>query len=278
MTPPTTKRLISLSASSASLNERVSGEPVKQPRDIEQLLRWAYRDELAKRATSSAEGIWERIADWRSLGAAIDIGGHGPQRYDLGLPAPDALVIESEVALLPDTIIDWQREALSVLGDLVALMDPREKNNAPADSPRSGRANRTIVGWRSRAGEKVTVELEPPRQVIMTNTLRTSALVAMHAKMATRPDVLAVQPRPHHLPAHRGTGPMIVGECRGRNWYTSGSYCPLGWEPAPIAIAQARADYLAWWRGLRELAARLRTRLEKFLPVQPQTPEMPWRT
>jgi hypothetical protein len=34
---------------------------VKTKIDIETLLHWAYRDELSKRQTSSAEGIWNRI-------------------------------------------------------------------------------------------------------------------------------------------------------------------------------------------------------------------------
>ena len=68
----------------------------------------------------------------------------------------------------------------------------------------------------------------------------------------------------------------LVGECKGRNWYSTGSYCPLRWEPCPITIAEARADYLAWWRGLDQLARSLAGQLEKFHPLRPGTSEMPW--
>jgi len=250
---------------------------VKQPRDIEQLLRWAYRDELAKRVTSSAEGLWDRLADWRFLGTgAVDLGTHGPQRYDLGMPHPDAVTIEKAVGQLPDAVIDWDREAPSVLGDLLALADPRKKNNAPAASAvRMARCS-TTVGWRSRRGTQVRVELEPPRTVVLVRSLRTAALVTQHAHMGTRPDWMPELPRPRHVPAARGSGPAIVGECRGRNWYSTGSYCPLSYEPSPISIAEARADYLAWWRGLDALAQLLAYRLEKFLPLRPAAFEMPW--
>ena len=67
---------------------------MKQAIDIEQLLTWAFRDELAKRETSSAEAIWDKLADYRALAAGVDFGTRGPQRYDNGVPHVDALVIE----------------------------------------------------------------------------------------------------------------------------------------------------------------------------------------
>jgi hypothetical protein len=45
--------------------------------------------------------------------------------------------------------------------------------------------------------------------------------------------------------------------CEGRNRYSWGSYCPLRWEPSPIDIALARAEYAAWHRGLATLADTL---------------------
>ena len=91
--------------------------------DVEALLAWAYRDELIKRVTSSAEGVWERLADAR-LGV-VDAPRGGAQRYDLGEPHADAVLLEEAVAGLPDTAIDWDREAPAILGDLLALVEPR---------------------------------------------------------------------------------------------------------------------------------------------------------
>lgn len=247
---------------------------MKQAVDIEQLLRWAYRDELAKRVTSSAEGLWAQLADWRDLGASIDLGTSSPQRYDLGLPHEDALAIERAVGALPNVVLDWQREAPSVLGDLLGLMDPAATFLRSERTPVRLVGHRNVVGWTSRRGTKVRVEVEPVRDVILVNTLRPSALVTMHASMGTRPDWIREQPRPEPVPAERGHGPKVVGECRGRNWYTSGSHCPLRWDPSPTSIAQARGDYLVWWRALDQLARELR--LEKFLALAPGCAEMPW--
>src|SRR5215471_13375470 len=97
---------------------------MKQAVDIEQLLRWAYREELVKRVTSSAEGLWDRLADWRFLGAAVDLGTSSPQRYDLGMPHPDAVTIENAVGRLPNAVINWQRNAQAILPGLLALTDP----------------------------------------------------------------------------------------------------------------------------------------------------------
>jgi len=173
------------------------------------------------------------------------------------------------VELLPDAEIDWQDEVLAILGDLVALVDPR-----PRITTREFR--KTNVSWNSRRGTKVQVELEPPRDVLLVRTLPTAALVIAHAKMGTRPDWVPEAPRPRMVPALKGNGPAIIGERRGRNWYSTGSCCPLVWEPSPIAIAQLRADYLAWWRGLRTLSHQLLFELERYNPLPPAAPEMPW--
>src|SRR5215471_618701 len=123
--------------------------------DIEQLLTWAYREELAKRETSSAEAIWEKMADYGSMAVRVDFGQRGPQRYDHGTPHPDAIAIEREVASLPDAVIDWQREAYSVLGTTLALVDPTPQQNASAASVRPTRAT-----WRNRSGQLVEVDLQ----------------------------------------------------------------------------------------------------------------------
>ena len=92
----------------------------------------------------------------------------------------------------------------------------------------------------------------------MVRPFKTAALVTMHAKMGTRPDWHEATPRPYFVAPPKGTGPSIVGECRGRNLYTAGSHCPLRWSPSPITIAIARAEYAAWHRGLCTLAALAR--------------------
>ena len=50
----------------------------KIPMDTELLLRWAFQDELSKRKTSSAEGIWDRILEDGQRGG-IDVGHSAAQ-------------------------------------------------------------------------------------------------------------------------------------------------------------------------------------------------------
>lgn len=237
--------------------------PTKTKMDVEKLLHWAYRDELAKRTTSSAEGIWDKISETSRVG--IDPGHGAAQRYPhFGLPHADAERIERAVAVLPDAVINWDKEAVAVMGDLLALADPRSK--ADAAPP--------VDGWIRRDGkmEKAGVLLDRPRDVILVRSLRTTALVTMHAGMGTRPDWREESPLPEMVA--RGAHPVVIGSCEGKNRYSPGSYCPLRWSPSPVAIAEARADYLAWWRGLSRLTETLY--LEDFLPLMPGAPEMPW--
>ena len=230
---------------------------------------WAYRDELSKRVTSAAEAVWTKLEDWRGL-TPYDLGTSSPQRYDIGIPDPDAEVIERAVAQLPDAVIDWNREAYAILGNALALIDPCSLTPAQREE------QSTQVRWRNRQGTLITAKLDGPRDVLLVRSLRTSALVTMHANAGTRPNWVTEQLRPQYVPAVKGPGPAIYGKCLGRHRYTPGSCCPLQWVPNPITVAEARADYLAWWRGLDQLAAILANQLEKFTPLAPAAPEMPW--
>lgn len=242
----------------------------KRQVEIEALLRWTYRDELPKRQTSSAEGIWKRLEQYGYLGGVDADPGHGAaQRYPhFGLPHDDAFTIEKAVAKLGDAAIDWAKEGAVIMGDLIALADPR---------PPSARPKReTIIGYNDRHADKIgwRTEKVKPREFIMVRTLRTANLVAVHAQMGTRP--MLDMPRPHWIEAERGprNRPKLVGECRGKDHYSTGSYSPLQWLPSPLEVAQDRADYLAWWRGLAQLAASLDLAAHEVLP--PEAPEFPW--
>src|SRR5262245_45552038 len=213
--------------------------------DIERLLQWAYREELIKRITSSAEAVWDRIADVGFYGIVGE--GSSPQRYDHGAPHPDAIKIERAVAALPDAVIDWELEAELILGDLINLVEPRAA--IEVEPIRS-----TTVTWPAARAGRVKRQLQPPRQVILVRSLRTSALVVQHASMGTRPNWREEHPHPLPTPAARGPGSAVVGECIRKGLYAEGSYCPVRWWPSPINVAEARADYLAWWRGLEQLA------------------------
>lgn len=209
----------------------------KKPVEIEKLLRWAFVDELSKRLTSSAEGIWDHIEEIGQRGG-IDPGHGAAQRYPhFGLPHPDAEKIELAVSNLPNLIIDWKESGEALMGDMLALFNKRD--------------------------------------VLLVRTLLTGALVAMHAKMSTRPDWREDAPQPHWIAAERGANrPKVIGECKGKDRYTHGSYCPLVYEPSPISIAETRADYACWHRGLVLLAESLE--LQEHVALPPAAPARPW--
>ncbi len=211
--------------------------------DIEKLLVWAYRDELSKLQTSSAEGIWDNIADYGLHGIAPQTGDYGAaQRYShFGLPHPDATTLAKAVTALPDMIMDWEENASSILGELMTLFF-------------------TMGGY--------SANYRP---------LRTSALVTMYARMDCRPDWREDSPRPHGVPqlmGHHAGQPSIVGKCEGRLRYSHGSYCPLQWEPSPLTVAMTRAEYVAWHHGL-SLLARTAV-LRDYEPMPPAAPVAPW--
>lgn len=211
---------------------------IKTPVDIEKLLVWAYRDELAKLHTSCAEGIWDHIEDASTLGIVTTTGEGCAQRYDFGLPDDDAIAIEKAVAQLGDTIIDWEQSRDAILAEVAPLFAKRD--------------------------------------VLMVRPFKTAALVTMHAKMNTRPDWHEETPRPRPVMAKSGPAgrAMLVGSCEGKDRYSFGAHCPLRWEPSPVTIAIARGDYAAWHHGLVLLAETLRLDRHEALP--PAAPALPW--
>lgn len=238
----------------------------KTEMDIELLLRWAYRDELSKRQISSAEGIWDRIQEDGQRGG-VDKGHGAAQRYaHFGLPDPDAELIEKAVAALEDLVIDWPKSFDAIAGELSGLITINDMAKR-REEPRTAAG-----GWMENG--KYRRSIDRPRDVLMVGGLRTSALVTMHAVRGTRPDWVEDSPEPHAVPATKGSNAKIVGECRGRNLYTPGAYCPLDWQPSPLSIVSSRAEYVAWHDGLADLARTIQ--LAKFIALPPKASRTPW--
>lgn len=250
--------------------------------DIETLLLWAFRDELSKRRTSAAEGLWDHIRDNGQVGTGIDRGHDGAQRYAyIGLPDPDAVLIEKAVSALENLVIDWPKSFDTIAADLSGLISVNGMTGScwqTIPRPTKGRwgpaGDKALKAWFGPDGAKPMRYRDRPRDVLMVGGLRTAVLVTSHAVKGTRPDWFEDPPAPHATPALRGTNAMIVGECRGRNLYSNGSYCPLQWLPSPLSILDSRADYVAWHHGLTTLAHTVQ--LEKFTALPPKAPQTPW--
>jgi hypothetical protein len=245
--------------------------------DVEKLLVWSYVEELSKRQTSAAEGIWDRIEDYGNHGG-IDKGHGAAQRYShFGLPDPDAEAVEIAVASLGEVEIDWNLSLDVIAGELSGLVSVNDMERRP-DASRS-----TNVAW----GERGTKALKAffgedgarpahdrPRDVLMLNTVNLSALVTRHAVKGTRPDYWDEQPVVQRTPARNGGGVALIGECKGKNIYSTGSYCPLKWSPSPLSIITSRAEYALWHHGLVALSNMLE--LKKYVVLPPKAPAAPW--
>jgi hypothetical protein len=246
--------------------------------DVERLVAWAYQEELSKRQLSSAEGIWDRIQEDGQRGG-IDPGHGAAQRYcHFGLPDPDAERIEKAIGALDDLVIDWNLSFDAIAPDLAGLVTVNDLTKQH-EMPRAPKVNWGKAGDRAvRAffgpGADQRPASDRPRDILMVNSLSTSALVTMHAIKGNRPDWVEEFPKPLPTPAARGTNAMIIGECKGKNLYSMGSVCPLKWSPSPLSILTSRADYVAWHRGLATLAEKLQ--LEKFTALPPKAAATPW--
>lgn len=240
--------------------------------DIEKLLVWAFVYELPKRKISSAEGIWDRLSQYGSLGGINPDPGHGDaQRYPhFGLPHPDAERIEKAVAALQPIAIDWDEYADFLLWDLASLVSINElKPPIPAPIWMSARVKP------SEDGRGVSASPHKSRDMLLVHTVNVEMLVYSHAVKGTRPNGWRANDM-HAVPTAAERGPLakIIGICKGKNSYSSGSYCPLRWEPSPIKIVMARANYLAWHIALSQLALDLD--LEEHIALQPNVSPTPW--
>jgi hypothetical protein len=210
---------------------------VKQSVPVDKLSCWAF-EELQKRYTSSAEGM-----RWDNLGfGPIQTGrGGGGQRYDFGIPHKDAETIEAAVDALDDCQIDWETHHTAIMGPFDALFMAHD--------------------------------------VLLTETIKPSALIRYHGIMKTRPAWgRDYEPFPSRVQPARGPSgaAAIVGECRGRDLYSTGAYCPIKWCPSVIELARQRANYVGWHDGLGRLCMALRGSLEAFDATAPEVAPEPW--
>lgn len=238
--------------------------------DVEKLLHWAFCDELPKKQISAAEGVWDSIQEYGQHGG-IDPGHGAAQRYaHFGLPDPDAEAVERAVAGLKENLfIDWPETLPIIAGEIAGLVSVNDFERRPEGNP----GKKTVAGWKNKSGKWQTAESRP-RDILMLGALKPKALVLMYASQRRRPDWREENPTPGRIPAARSGNAKVVGECEGHNRYSLGAYCPLDWSPSPMSVIMARAEYVAWWEALHEVADTVV--LKKHIALPPSAPAMPW--
>lgn len=206
----------------------------RHPLDIELILRWAYRDELPKRQPAGGQFS----ASWEDYGERIDNWSREPGfPVALGPPHPDSLMVEREVNALAKVVPDWAAMRHALLPECADLLDDDD-------------------------------------YVLRHLIVDPKPLVAMHARMGTRPPWQAEPMRCARIQAGNGRA-KVVGRTDSRH-YGEGSYCPLDWTPEPRGLASDRAEYAVWHGALAEMAAALRGRLERWDALPPGMSAEPW--
>lgn len=261
---------------------RVESVAFKREVEIEKLLQWAYLDELPKRLLN-AQGdakTWDRLAQYGSLGGIdVDETVSAPQRYAyVGEPHRDALAIEGAVNQLGATTVDWGEDFELIAWDLAALLSinvlqrPQRRRFADGSSSRTAIEQTELVQYRKGAGARLVAD--DARDVIAIASTNVTALVHMHAINRSRPFFNNETPKPSMIAADRGRGAKLIGECKGKNLYETGSFCPLSWWPSPLQVALDRAEYLLWHRALTTLADQLV--LAEHEAQKPDASPAPW--
>lgn len=229
----------------------------KRAVDIENLLVWAFREELPKGMPVSSTP-WATIERYAAAGCVrIDMSS-GPPSDHLGHvpgePHPDAVLVGRAVAALA---AEGPR-ALGAAEDCRALL---------ADMP--GLAEGVMahaLAW----------------------SFNLASFVIGHAVMGTRPTWDVGFPQPRRVQGSRGGNPVVewttregetvTGEPPGHRYPAwSEPRCPLVWDdPSPRWVARQRAEYAVWHAALGLLVAQLEGTLADHEPIGPYAPAEPW--
>ncbi|WP_131116655.1 hypothetical protein [Lichenihabitans psoromatis] len=244
------------------LEEKAKGRRVM---DIEDVLRWVYRDELPKRQREGDGGEpcevspMFRICD---LGVRVDDWSREP-----GLPAalgechPDALKVEAAV----NALARFHDEPISGPLDLAPDFVTTAQDEAQAMRRGFERIEVTIgimarmpaarcrPFWQSRPTQSRVTQPNGKPVVLRWET----QFVPVWPEGELAQDVLVpVAPSGQHYP--------------------QGAYCPLKYDQEPKSILEERAEYLAWWAGLNALAGDLFEVLESIAVLPPSAAQKPW--
>jgi len=239
---------------------------VKKSIDIEKLLQWAMRDELPK-GQAVAASPWDLIIQFAALGVRVQTGGYQGDGFGFspGAPHEDAIKVADAMRALGTVAkFDHVADVEPLFGDLVEI---------------AGDALGSIM-----------VATFDPRSIVISN-----------ATMGTRPKWKFEHPTPYQRFAQTHAAgrprPMVFGldaagdlveikRNEGRARARDGEYTismsprsPIEWhDPAPLHVAECRAEYVAWHLSLVALVDMLAGKLVEFEPMYPSAAAMPWIT
>ncbi|MDF2621416.1 MAG: uncharacterized protein K0S00_4075 [Xanthobacteraceae bacterium] len=258
--------------------------------DIEDLLIWAYRQELPKVpagaiAPSALKPGWSSMSAYGELLAVIDEAdirnryGVTPDRMANGVPHVDALAVADAVAGLDGLLVEAP-EGWWPFADMAA---PDAWGEAGQAAVADALARLCVVG-------------EDGARRFKTSP---AWLVRKHAMVASVPEWEAEAPEYRTVRGGNGkakwfmkrlvpqtvNGEIVTyaehevdGWCGSRRRPYKGAYHKMELVPSPFYAAMDRAEYEVWHAALAMLAEMLRESLFDHVATGPRRPARPWES
>jgi len=238
--------------------------PNKRVMDIEDVLRWAFTDELPKRREDDGS---LRMREFPSVCPMFAMAQHGGRIENftrepgfpaaMGEPHPDALIVEAAVLALSRFHEHRFDGDLGLAPDLPAGQDEQ--------GPMAYAMSRLVdlVRIKARLGARPTFKASPEPAAVIDKQGRPLVMI-LRTTMKTDAEGRL---RPHHVEEKVGA--------EGKDRYPRGAYCVLEWDE-PKSILMERAEYAAWWAGLDVLAHKLSGKLASIAVLPPAAAQRPW--
>jgi len=249
---------------------------IRRALDIEQVLQWAYREELPK-TSAAPSSPWDRMMTAGALGTLVDESfSHEPGMPPaLGTPHPDALVVEERVQALSLVAEAEYNEELGLMPDL------------GFDLNELGAIQRALAGivatvrLHARMGTRPHLTPPPKRCLPCLHPQSNKPMVLRWERqwqttrwtqvLNDQGSVIEERPALEYAVPYAVPSPAMRGGV-----YKRGSYCPLRYDPEPRVVLADRAEYIVWWAALDYLAVDLVGRLETIDPLPPAAAQRPW--
>ena len=233
--------------------------------DIEDVLRWAFREELPKRRDEDGGTYMREYPSVSPMFAMCALGGRVENfsrepgfPLAMGEPHPDALLVEAAVLELQE--FAGHRFPAGPLGLLTNLPQDLDEHAAVAQAMEQ---LVDLVRIKARLGARPTFAASPIPAAIVDSRGRPRVLIL---RTEMRADVEG-RLRPH--PVEQPCG------AEGKDRYPKGAYCQLHWDD-PKSILIERAQYAAYWAALDLLAHRLAGKLASIGVLPTAAAQRPW--
>lgn len=238
----------------------------KRVMDIEDVLSWAFRDELPKggpNATRHQSPGYPSVSPMFGMvqfGARIDNWSRDPGfPLACGDPHPDALLIAAAVEQLA-RFAEQPIETMLDLGSGLAALGADEQ------------------GAMRKALRGVVATVEACAK-LRKRPYWTSKLYPEPVRSASGSPMVA---RWESMPSKTLTGETVTEEVlapvevRLKGVYPTGAICPLTFCPDPKVVVNERAEYVAWWAALNTLTEDLAGQLTSIAVIGPGAAQRPW--